>query len=148
MLLFSMPEQFEHLVGKKEEKRSEEKGSSKEIPPEKHQKALGYAEELKKIKEIEFPTDEDLKKVSELIRRIEMICSGEENPFSELFNLEVNEELARERLEELKETPLWDKERKQWNEHMNENQELKGSDRYPSAQLLGILAEAIIVEKK
>ena len=50
---------------------------------------------------------------------------------------------AQERLEKLKETPLYDKEKEQWNWYMYESQELKNSDRYSDSQLLGVLAEAV-----
>ena len=54
-----------------------------------------------------------------------------------------NLEEAKEIYQSLKETPLWDKEKKQWNEYMNKEGELKDSDRYSRNQLLGVLAEAV-----
>ena len=45
--------------------------------------------------------------------------------------------------EALKETPLFDAERGQWNAQMSEEQILEGTDRYAHPQLLGVLAEAL-----
>jgi len=50
---------------------------------------------------------------------------------------------AKEIYQSLKETPLWDKRKKQWNVCMNKEGELEDSYRYSSNQLLGVLAEAV-----
>ena len=62
-----MPEEFEYFTKEKEEK---------EVSPGKHQEAIKYAQELKDIKNKEFPTEEDLKRAEELTKKIEMIYSA------------------------------------------------------------------------
>jgi len=54
-----------------------------------------------------------------------------------------NREGAKNILKKLKETPLYDKEKEQWNWWMNENQRLWDFRRYSHSQLLGVLAEAL-----
>ncbi|RME58102.1 MAG: hypothetical protein D6780_07325 [Candidatus Dadabacteria bacterium] len=55
---------------------------------------------------------------------------------------QFDKEAARTAYERLKETPLYDKERGQWNWCIDEHQHLHDSNRYASAQLLGILVLA------
>jgi len=54
-----------------------------------------------------------------------------------------NLEKAKEIYQSLKETPLWDKEKKQWNGSMYKEGELENSSRFSEDQLLGVLAEAV-----
>jgi phosphoribosyl-AMP cyclohydrolase len=54
-----------------------------------------------------------------------------------------NLEEAKEIYQSLKETSLWDKEKKLWNGYMDEQGNLKDPERYSEAQLLGVLAEAV-----
>jgi soluble cytochrome b562 len=105
-----------------------------EVFPEKHEEAIKYVQELKAIREKEILTEEDLKRAEELIKKIERIFSPE---------ISFESEKAKERLESLKNTPLWDKEKKQWNGNMSKEQELQDSDRFSHNQLLGVLAEAV-----
>jgi len=124
-----MPESFEqHFTQKKEE----EKGKS--LEEIKEEKALALAKEIKEIQERMAKEGETIKDYQEIIKLAERIKG-----LYEAFESKK----ARERLEKLKETPLYDKEKKQWNWYMNENQELKNSDRYSESQLLGVLAEAV-----
>jgi len=131
--------EFEDMIVSIEEK-------PRELSPREEKRVTKYFEELKgikdKVEKERFLSKEDSEKAKKLIRKIERIYSGEITPFSELFNLEINKELAKNLLENLKKTRLWDKERKQWNWHMDEKQELKDSNRDSDTQLLGILAEA------
>ena len=46
----------------------------------------------------------------------------------------------------LKQTVLWDNVKSQWNWYMDENGNLRNSYRYATAQLLGVLVEAVVVE--
>ncbi|RME58103.1 MAG: hypothetical protein D6780_07330, partial [Candidatus Dadabacteria bacterium] len=55
---------------------------------------------------------------------------------------QFDKEAAEEVYERLKETPLYDKERGQWNWRITESRELKWSDRLAFAQLLGVLVLA------
>ena len=55
--------------------------------------------------------------------------------------------LAKNMLINLKQTVLWDKVKSQWNWCMDENGNLKDSDRFAYAQLLGILAEYFVGDK-
>jgi hypothetical protein len=50
---------------------------------------------------------------------------------------------AKQLLESLKKTPLYDQERKQWNLYMDEKQQLQDSNRFSRDQLLGVIAEAV-----
>ena len=54
-----------------------------------------------------------------------------------------NLEEAKEIYQSLKETSLWDEEKKQWNWYMDKEGKLKDSDRNSGIQLLGVLAEAV-----
>jgi len=54
-----------------------------------------------------------------------------------------NLEEAKEIYQSLKETSLWDEEKKQWNGSMDKGGKLINSDRYSKDQLLGVLAEAV-----
>ena len=97
----------------------------------KEEKALALAEEIKEIKERmakEGETLEGYQRIIELVQEIEELYEEKE---------------AKEIYQSLKETPLWDEEKKQWNGYMNKEGELKDSDRYSWAQLLGVLAEAV-----
>jgi len=56
-----MSEKFEQFLLKKPKK--------KEVPPEKHQEAIRYAQEIQAIRQKEFLTEEDLRRVNELLRK-------------------------------------------------------------------------------
>jgi len=121
-----MPESFEKYFTQKEEEKSPE-----EI---KEEKALALAEEIKRIKEKKEKTIEDYQKIIELSRKIKEMYEEKGEFISEK---------AKEIYQSLKETPLWDEEKKQWNWFMTEEGELIDSRRYSEAQLLGVLAEAV-----
>jgi len=57
-----------------------------------------------------------------------------------------DKELAKNMYANLKQTVLWDPIKSQWNVFMNENGRLGNSNRLAHAQLLGILAEAVVGE--
>ena len=57
-----------------------------------------------------------------------------------------DKDLAKNMLEDLKHTVLWDSYNHQWNRWMNKDGKLGNSDRFADAQLLGILAEAVVGE--
>ena len=59
-----------------------------------------------------------------------------------LAEAQFNPERARVLYEELKATPLYDPERRQWNWNMSEEQILQGRRRLADFQLLGVLVEA------
>jgi len=131
-----MPQSFEKYFTQKEETQKEEE---KEKSPEqiKEEKALLLAEEIKEIRERmakEGKTIEGYQRIIELAQKIEEIYK-EKREF-------ISEE-AKEIYQSLKETPLWDEGKKQWNWYMNEEGELRDSFRYSRAQLLGVLAEAV-----
>ena len=54
--------------------------------------------------------------------------------------------LSKNMLINLKQTVLWDEVKSQWNWYMDENGNLRNSYRYATAQLLGVLVEAVVVE--
>ncbi len=158
-----MPQSFEQYLAKKQE-TSKEETSPKKYPPFIEKKLQKIEEEssliLEKIKEItggkikELTEEElekvrkavsleELKKLKELLLEKKKIEKGEYGTILEV--LEINQELAQERL---KKTKLWDKEKQQWNWYMDENQELRDSDRFSYSQLLGIIAEALVVIKE
>ena len=58
-----------------------------EVSPEKTQKAIEYAKEIKEIKNKEFPTPEDKERLLELIEKIERIYSPEKIIVSSLKEL-------------------------------------------------------------
>jgi uncharacterized protein with von Willebrand factor type A (vWA) domain len=122
------------------QKNKEEK--PKEVSPKLYQRAIEYAKRIKEIRKKETPTEEDLKEVKRLLKKIEIIFSPEE--------LYFESKRAQQLLESLKNTPLYDKERKQWNEYMNKEQQLQedvdpySSRRYSSDQILGVIVEAVI----
>jgi hypothetical protein len=130
-----MLEKFEQHFAQIKEK--EEK--PKEVSPKLYQRAIEYAKRIKEIRKKETPTEEDLKEVKRLLKKIERIFLPEE--------LYFESKRAEQLLESLKNTPLYDKERKQWNEYMNERKQFEYSDssrRRSSDQLLGVIAEAVI----
>ena len=55
---------------------------------------------------------------------------------------------AKEQLEKLKQTPLWDKEKEEWNEYIDEDHEFVSSSRFSQTQLLGIITEALVGDSK
>jgi len=55
---------------------------------------------------------------------------------------------AKEQLEKLKQTPLWDKEKEEWNEYIDEDHEFVSSDRFSQTQLLGVITEALVGDSK
>jgi len=126
-----MPNFFEKLF---------DQGKENPKPPEqiKKEKALKLAEEIKKIKERmekEGETIEDYQSIIKIAQKIEKIYEEKREFISEK---------AREIYQSLKKTPLWDKEKKQWNWQMDKGGELKDSDRHSKDQLLGVLVEAVV----
>ncbi len=55
---------------------------------------------------------------------------------------------AEEQLEKLKQTPLWDKEKEEWNEYIDEDHEFVSSSRFSQTQLLGVITEALVGDSK
>ncbi len=55
---------------------------------------------------------------------------------------------AKEQLEKLKQTPLWDKEKEEWNEYIDEDHEFVSSSRFSQTQLLGVITEALVGDSK
>jgi len=103
----------------------------------KEEKALKLVEEIKKIEERmkkEGETPEGYQRMTELLRQIQEMYEEKR---------EFVSERAKEIYQSLKNTPLWDKEKKEWNGYMDEKENLKDSDRYSDGQLLGVLAEAV-----
>jgi ABC-type lipoprotein release transport system permease subunit len=101
---------------------------------QKERKNLKLKEKIEEMEDIvtrmekEGKTAEGYQRIIELIQKIEELYEEKE---------------AKEIYQSLKETPLWDKEKKQWNRYMNKEGELKDSNRVSWAQLLGVLAEAV-----
>ena len=131
-----MPQSFEKYFTQKEETQKEEE---KEKSPEeiKEKKALALAEEIKEIKERmekEGETVEGYQRIIELSKKIKEMYEEKGEFISER---------AKEIYQSLKETPLWDEGKKQWNWYMNKEGKLINSDRYSKVQLLGVLAEAV-----
>ena len=62
--------------------------------------------------------------------------------FGVLVEAQWNKEAARVLYEELKATPLYDPERRQWNRCITDKQIPTGTGRFAAAQLLGVLVEA------
>jgi len=103
----------------------------------KEEKALKLVEEIKKIEERmkkEGETPEGYQRMTELLRQIQEMYEEKR---------EFVSERAKEIYQSLKNTPLWDNEKKQWNGEMNKEGKLESSDRYSKNQLLGVLAEAV-----
>ena len=59
-----------------------------------------------------------------------------------LAEAKFDPENARRLYERLKATPLYDRERRQWNDRMSEEQDLEGTERCAEGQLVGVLVEA------
>ena len=129
-----MPESFEHHFAQEETGKKEEPKFPEEI---KEPEALArLIEEIKAIKaemKEKGETAEGYERIIAIIKQREALYEEKE----------FQSEKAKERLEQLKETELWDKEKEQWNWRMNEEGKVRDYDRLSSAQLLGVLAEAV-----
>jgi phosphoribosyl-AMP cyclohydrolase len=124
-----MPESFEQHFAQTPKKSPEQI---------KEEKALKLAEEIKKIEERmkkEGETPEGYQRMTELLRQIQEMYEEKR---------EFVSERAKEIYQSLKNTPLWDKEKKQWNAGMDKEGKLESSDRSSENQLLGVLAEAVV----
>ena len=125
-----MSESFEQHFAKTPEEKSPEQI--------KEEKGLELAREIKKIKkrmEKEGKTIEGYQRIIELVQEIEEMYK-EKREF-------ISEE-AKEIYQSLKKTLLWDEETQQWNWRMDREGGLEDSRRYSWAQLLGVLAEAVV----
>ena len=69
-------------------------------------------------------------------------CFADAQLLGVLTEAQFNPKAAQKMYDTLKQTPLHDTEREQWNEFMNEKQELKSKERYADIQLLAVLVEA------
>ena len=80
------------------------------------------------------------------LRNLEKFKPGMEEEKFKFASIEITPEVqekAKKRLEKLKQTPLWDEDKEEWNEYIDEDYEFVSSNRFSRSQLLGIIAEAI-----